>query len=269
MITLNNSYMPPKTSDDFENIVKDCLNVAGYGLFNKYGRPGQNQYGIDLYDTTGNIVCQCKNYHGNKLDKFRISKDIKRAQEKFPGMTRMIIATTAQPDTTIDNDIMKQNIEVQILYWEDFERILNAHKEIATRYYSSNVYQKCTEQMVAEFLVICNKFDLYRILRNEDFTSSFNENIILQADIVCDMLDELITGDISVNADKKVVYDITKFRELYSNLIMNTAITHGIGGNKLAIPIPPITNEQREYFGKIRKEMWKILKRYKFADSTE
>ena len=55
----------PKDYSEFENMVKEFF-CNKYGcVFQKYGRPGQKQSGIDLI--CGTIGVQCKNYYNTQL----------------------------------------------------------------------------------------------------------------------------------------------------------------------------------------------------------
>lgn len=66
MPTISEIGLPlPPTYQEFESIVCDYFTHTFKIPFQKWGRPGQAQYGIDLLG--GNIGVQCKNYINTPL----------------------------------------------------------------------------------------------------------------------------------------------------------------------------------------------------------
>lgn len=144
------SYFPKtKSSEEFENIAKDCAKKHWKQNFSLYGRLGQAQHGIDIYSADFFIVIQCKNYTDNKKDtieKFKqeISKDYKRAASKFPDIKLFVIATALDRNTDIQNfirDLDKEKndfseiVEIQILFWEDLCEELAGDINLLKKYY--------------------------------------------------------------------------------------------------------------------------------------
>ena len=177
MANITVSLNPPQSSHNFENLVKDCLNAYG-ACFNIYGTSGQNQYGIDLYDTSSRAVCQCKNYLCSKLDASALKADLKKAVEHFPNLTCFIVATTAKPDAKIDDLIRSSgqayDIKIPMIYWNDIERMLYANKQIIRKYYAAELCGYCTDGLVRSFLLIVNRYDLWNVLNENDFQAPFN-----------------------------------------------------------------------------------------------
>ena len=130
--------MLPQTKDpkEFESICKDVLNVL-YKLqpvsgFDKYGRTGQNQHGIDLYvkQSDGLIVAQCKNYTiQNKATQLigSIREDL-ASISKIDNVVTVIIMTSHRTDSTVQNKIMtlgsNYSFNVTVIFWDSIEEIL-------------------------------------------------------------------------------------------------------------------------------------------------
>ena len=51
-----------RSADEFETMCADVLSCLEDTNFQRYGRNGQSQNGIDLYANQFTIVAQCKNY---------------------------------------------------------------------------------------------------------------------------------------------------------------------------------------------------------------
>lgn len=131
-----------KSADVFELLVRDCLNADKryVGTFARYGRSGQDQSGIDLYSNDWLCVVQCKNYLYAKGDELKrnIKKDYRAAIRKFTDIKRFIIATATRRDNSIQYFLygLQEEVEIEILFWDDFEDIVHAHQELISKYFS-------------------------------------------------------------------------------------------------------------------------------------
>ena len=91
----------PKDYSEFENMVKEFF-CNKYGcVFQKYGRPGQKQSGIDLI--CGTIGVQCKNYYNTQLTIPLLRKELENAKKITPCLTEYYIVTTAKRDVVIQD----------------------------------------------------------------------------------------------------------------------------------------------------------------------
>ena len=98
-----------RSEEEFESICADVLNMMYNTTFVPYGRHGQKQNGIDLFDSSvqsSHIVAQCKNYYACTYEKLReqIEKDIYSAGN-LPFPIHTFIAMTS-----LDRDVTTQNI---------------------------------------------------------------------------------------------------------------------------------------------------------------
>ena len=143
--------------------------------FELYGRNGQEQNGIDLFCNSFAICVQCKNYQGGDASNRLLAglkKDFLSAYTKFgKKMTKYVLATTAQRDTRVQDLTSelseKYSIDIQVLFWEDFQEILKNNPEIIAEQKSiasssgkaSSAYTKimCDED-IELFRKICNLF---------------------------------------------------------------------------------------------------------------
>ena len=152
-MTLN--FLPPQNWQDFEKFVKGTVEViwkqSGWQI---YGRPGQEQSGIDIYgyDNNQNFVgIQCKkkaqtNSEGeilknSLLTKKLISEEIESAKKiKSPSLDKLIFATTSSRDRKIQDIVREENqnnpnIIIEIWFWEDFQVLIERNIELMYWYY--------------------------------------------------------------------------------------------------------------------------------------
>lgn len=121
-----------KTKDpyEFEDIVCDVCTKKFRRYFQKFGRLGQNQFGIDIIsDGTGEIICvQCKNY---KISVKEIDDIINKAMQFTQPISKFIIATGSLRDTKLQEQILNVNhrddinFEVYIMFY---------HKQLQNTY---------------------------------------------------------------------------------------------------------------------------------------
>lgn len=148
----------PESGNEFEHLTQAVCTYKYGESFTPYGRNGQCQHGIDLFSNGYRICIQCKNYQGNNAVTrllAEIKNDFLSAVNKFQNsMKTYILATTVRRDTVVQ-DLVYQisrdypEINVEILFWEDFQEILRLNPGLirtATQY--SDVYQK---QYIREF----------------------------------------------------------------------------------------------------------------------
>lgn len=131
-----------RSAEEFESICADVLNMMYNTTFVPYGRHGQKQNGIDLFDSsvqTSHIVAQCKNYYACTYEKLReqIEKDIYSAGNlPFPIHT-FIAMTSLDRDVTTQNIILSINttFEIKILFWDDIQSKLCSDIILLQKYY--------------------------------------------------------------------------------------------------------------------------------------
>lgn len=153
------TYLPPQNWQDFEKFLKGVVDVIWKQEgWQNYGRPGQDQTGIDLYgydDQRRFTAIQCKkknltNAKGKLLTSSLLTKKLIETEivsaEKVsqPQIERLIFATTSSRDTKVQDDIRTLNDErkknnkflIEVWFWEDFQVLIENHIELMFWYYS-------------------------------------------------------------------------------------------------------------------------------------
>lgn len=129
----------PDTGDEFEKLTQTVCKYRFGEDFERYGRSGQTQSGIDLFSKNYRICIQCKNYQGYNATRRLlggIEPDFLSAVNKFQdSMRTYILATTVQRDTSVQDlivDLSRKHpdIEIKVLFWEDFKEILRQKPEL-------------------------------------------------------------------------------------------------------------------------------------------
>ncbi|MGE0051119.1 MAG: NACHT domain-containing NTPase, partial [Arcobacter sp.] len=142
-------FPPLEDEKEFEDLIND-LCMAKYEIsFQVYGRKGQGQDGIDGLSFSRDkkqIVFQCKNkliHRNDKKIQTELLKDIedevKTASTEFTDINTFIFANSFKQDTALQNkaiELTKQyGFTVIVWSWEEIEKLLEAHKNIAKHYY--------------------------------------------------------------------------------------------------------------------------------------
>lgn len=159
MGNLNLTYLPPQNWQDFEKFLKGVVEIIWEQKgWQNYGRPGQDQKGIDLYGYDEKqrftaIQCKKKNVTDAQgkllttslLTKKLIETEIASAEKiSHPKIERLIFATTSSRDTKVQDDIRIINEErrknnkffIEVWFWEDFQVLIENHIELMYWYYS-------------------------------------------------------------------------------------------------------------------------------------
>ncbi|MBD5534581.1 MAG: hypothetical protein HDQ99_02755 [Lachnospiraceae bacterium] len=169
----------PRTKDanEFEDMVCDVCRKKYKKEFQRYGRTGQKQDGIDIISVgVKKIICvQCKNYKISKKDIKDIIREVKGC--KLP-ISKFIIATSTSRDTELQNFITEinnsctgdLNFKIYIMFWEEIANNIILHKKMMKKYFSVINREKPVDNLVSKF----NE----SIKRNEIFYF-LNENPII------------------------------------------------------------------------------------------
>lgn len=130
MATWLTTHIPkPKSWDEFEDITLSATKLRWQSPdFSRNGRPGQKQYGVDVYGTieAPNIGVQCKNTT-SELSEALINSELANADAFKPTLHRYYVATTAPRDEKIQQFARelseKRRLDgkfgVELLFWED------------------------------------------------------------------------------------------------------------------------------------------------------
>lgn len=135
--------------EEFEHMVKDCAEITWKQKFSRYGRNGQNQYGIDIFSEDGCILIQCKDYLKNDKKyqkKFlqEVYQDYEKALSHFTAVKRFVIVTALDRDASLQDDLLNwkeernavgEIIQKDIWFWDDICEIVAQDRKLLKKYY--------------------------------------------------------------------------------------------------------------------------------------
>ena len=159
-------YNLPKTqnSSEFEDMVCDVCTRKYGRSFQRYGRSGQKQSGIDIISVgqEKQIGIQCKNYEISIKEIDRIVEEAKKFRQS---MVEFIIATSSFRDVKLQEyitkinqgDEEKLNFMVSILFWEEISMTISQNKDLLVKYYPV-FNEDPIERLVGEFNCLINKY---------------------------------------------------------------------------------------------------------------
>lgn len=128
----------PKSSEEFEDICTDVLQVVYNRRFQRYGRNGQKQNGIDVIGYSENskpIVAQCKDYQKKNINFINeVRNDYNEAKEKFCP-ERYIVMTALDRDRRIIDELRSINSEIEMWFWDEIQQTLCANQMLLQKYY--------------------------------------------------------------------------------------------------------------------------------------
>lgn len=261
----------PATFDELESIACDYFTYTYSMPFQKWGRSGQTQFGIDICGKTlegKNIGIQCKHYLNTKLTEDVLLNDIRKTENIDPPLDVMYFVTTAPRDVTIQNfcRTWKGKFPVEIYYWEVFEKFLLLHPQIKDLYYPKQIVDDVTQLFVNDFLKLCNKYYIYHALYETDYVAPYNDMVFEMCDLFYNEITALLVSDKSLNVDKVVLRDIQQFKDGFEYMIMQAALCGYSNGGNVCVPrFPEDEREELEtFFMNSRKELIKIYSKYKF-----
>ncbi|WP_432792112.1 hypothetical protein [Peptacetobacter hiranonis] len=165
-----------KSSEEFEHMCRDILDNKFKSRFEIYGRNGQCQHGIDIYNKNLDnyyIVAQCKNYlnenSGDQLIK-NIKKDIDASNQLpfYSKINKFIAMTSMDSDNKVQNEILsiKKNFDIEVWFWENIQEEICSNNYLLEKYYSKI------------FISNTNTVDVDRL--KDDFNSLMSEANILE-----------------------------------------------------------------------------------------
>lgn len=172
----------------FEEFCRDILNIKYNLNFNLYGRKGQKQDGIDIYSDSKDkllIVAQCKNKFKKNLPEFygQITTDINSTKNFNFKINEYIVMTTLDRDKNIQDFIIdinnKFSFKISIMFWQDFENIINDNQNIQCKYFKNSIdCFKIPTQVLNNIISHCNTIkDNIKELNNHKGKDLFNSPI--------------------------------------------------------------------------------------------
>lgn len=158
----------PSNWQDFESLCKKLWGEiwSCSDTIQKNGRLGQAQHGVDVYGIPEGKQCyygiQCKgkdDYSNAQLTQDEIDQEIEKAASFEPPLGRLIFATTANKDASVETYIRKKNLEnikkgsfeIYLSCWEDIVDLLEQYKAPYKWYVNNCQYKDTTDVMVSFF----------------------------------------------------------------------------------------------------------------------
>lgn len=150
----------PRTKDanEFEDMVCDVCRKKYKKEFQRYGRTGQKQDGIDIISVgIKKIICvQCKNYKISKKDIVDMIRDVKGCKLSI---SKFIIATNTLRDTELQNFIIEINnsyigdfdFKIYIMFWEEITSNIILHKKLLKKYFPMINREKPIDNLISKF----------------------------------------------------------------------------------------------------------------------
>lgn len=214
------SFPPPAYWQDFERLLKDL-----YPNMKSYGRQGQKQDGIDLYnpaDQNQKIVIQAKQKDFDKyLSISQIESYAKKAKEYFNDFKfeTLLIATTMRVDKNLQKQLLKLNISkksdfefnVNLIFWDELNEMINERNDVISKYYKeiyiaspkTNLYTYLSSTLYYEQFISGNQeqqnqlmLDVYKHLNylakscNPEYgVSNFNDSHDIYRKFIYDFFD--------------------------------------------------------------------------------
>lgn len=141
---------PPANWQDFERLTLDIAKAQWKDDYaERNGRQGQAQAGVDVYGYDRNknehigIQCKKKSISGvpsKQLTVAEIDAEVEAAKRFSPNLNRFIISTTGPRDANLQDHVRNLNLlglkfRVSLMFWEDYQEVLNSHTDLMYRYY--------------------------------------------------------------------------------------------------------------------------------------
>lgn len=147
---MKTQWRPPALWEDFEDLCyRLALTKGALTSLHKYGRRGQEQFGVDIAGTSPSSRTewtgfQCKlktECLGGRLNEQEFLREYTKSKAFEPRLTHWILATTSSRDTSIQDVVNQINASfqrahtVEAWFWEDIEDLLDAYPKVASRFY--------------------------------------------------------------------------------------------------------------------------------------
>lgn len=148
------SILKPKNWQDFETLCRRLWSEEFRSKFQKNGRNGQKQKGVDIYGIPEGkqnyYGIQCKHKDNGKLTEKEIENEISLAENFKPEIEHLIIASTNIKDVNLEEFVREQDIlrrknnkfGVELYCWEDIEGLLSENYQTYQWYLQNLDVQK-------------------------------------------------------------------------------------------------------------------------------
>lgn len=141
------AFPKPKDWNTFEDVVCDVFSRKfDNHNFQRYGRSGQRQFGVDIAGPTVNglLGIQCKHHLAGNISLSEIDAEIAKSDNFLPQLSEFIIATSADRDATAHRHVLQvsetrkahQRYPVGIKFWQDIYGWLVEFPDLVYRHFS-------------------------------------------------------------------------------------------------------------------------------------
>lgn len=160
---------PPKDWQLFERWACDLFSAEWETNAKIHGRTGQPQHGVDIYaqpkGSSEWYGVQCKKKDelaGSNLTVDELRKEVEKAKEFTPPLTRFIIATTGPRDASVQQYARQFSVEnqakglfsIDIMFWDDFLEMYDRHPSIFRQHFRTLQWQRSIKKNSALSQVI-------------------------------------------------------------------------------------------------------------------
>ena len=261
------SIPKPETFEMLEDIARFYFSKKYNEPFNKWGRPGQAQHGIDVYGIVNKrvIAVQCKCHNDGDLTPVEIDSEIGRVSRSMhaSSISEFYFVTTAKRDVNAQTKVQLltkyYNFSIHIIYWDEFEAWLLSHSEFLHLFYPDNG-ENCDADTISikEFRKLCYIYNVYDVLYMSNWEHIISEKLLLDSDGFDIEMDALIKRTYGINKD--LLEDLGTFKEVYKNALTNFAM---LGRSNGSVVIADLVGEQKEAMSHKMKILSDIYRKYK------
>lgn len=157
---MSNFYFPkPRDREMLEDMISDLFSYElGNSNFQRYGRNGQSQDGVDVAGMVdGDVIgIQCKNHPDKIISTSEIDKEIKKSKKFKPSLSKLIIATSSLRDTKAHRHVLKINKErkrkelypVEIIFWEEIQDLFGKYPDLTFKYFTKQLPAQKPEDVI-------------------------------------------------------------------------------------------------------------------------
>lgn len=140
-------FPKPRDWNALEDIVCDLFSRRyNNENFQRYGRSGQKQAGIDIVGVTliGLLGVQCKHHPVGNIRFTEIEEELAKAEDFKPALDELIIVTSAERDATVQQRLLELTSErksqgkfpVTIRFWDDICGWLNEFPDLVYKHFT-------------------------------------------------------------------------------------------------------------------------------------
>ena len=152
-------FFVPESAEEFDKLATDIAGRIFGNRFQRHGRSGQAQQGVDAYAMLNNgTVIGLQHKNTANLTRATIKEEIAEAEKFEPALTEYTIMTTDRRDATIQLEVRKitalriasNNFPVKVLFWDDICEELSGHADLLAKYYPWGNLDSHTPRIGAE-----------------------------------------------------------------------------------------------------------------------